>query len=84
MNVGRDALGRQFQKFIPRQANWIFDQAPDFEIPGLGIERRHVSIVQDRKFLGEILSGWKAPLLRIERTLGIRAAQAVNFLLRVE
>lgn len=52
---------RQGAKFVPGQAQWIFDEPSDLEIPGSGIEDGYAAVVEHRPFEGQGLVRGKAP-----------------------
>ncbi len=60
VHVGGDLGHGQAREFVPGEADAFFDQAGDFEIPGLGIETRDVADVEDGPFQGEGLIGREA------------------------
>ena len=56
VDVDRDLACRQLLELLPRQHDRILDFAEDLEVPGREVGVRHAAGVQDRPFLGQILT----------------------------
>src|SRR5512138_1377647 len=62
MDIHLERCTRQLVELLPGPALFLLHLAPDAKIPGGGIEVRHRTVMQDRKFQGQRLSWWKTSL----------------------